>query len=277
MRALHRAAPPIAGLLALMLASALAACAKRPPASDTEAVKEFEQTNDPLEPMNRAFYRVNAGFDAVLLKPLAEGYRYAVPRVVRHRVHNVLANLTSPVLLSNDMMQGHPKRAGTTLMRFVINSTVGIAGLWDPATGFGYPAHDNDFGITLALWGVPSGPFLFLPVLGPSSPREFAGVGADIALDPFTWIGQGADVTALEYSRYGMSAVDARERVLDEVASIKKTALDPYATFRSLYRQHRASLIEQARKHETPTVPAWYPQPARTNKSQPAPAAAGGE
>lgn len=272
MRAVHRTALPIAGLLvASLLGVLVAGCAQRPPASDTEAMTEYQQTNDPLEPLNRVFYRVNEGFDAVLLKPLAEGYRYAVPRYARLRVHDALANLTSPVLLSNEILQGHPKRAGTVLMRFVINSTVGVGGLYDRASGFGYPAVDTDFGITLALWGVPSGPFLFLPVLGPSSPRDGIGRGVDIAQDPITWVGQGAAVTALDWSRYGMSAIDARERVLDEVASIKKTALDPYATFRSLYRQHRASEIENQRKPEPPTVPAWFPQPAADTSASASP------
>ncbi len=275
MRAQQRSVPLIASLLAVLLAGALAGCATRPPASDTEAMQEYEQTNDPLEPMNRAFYRVNQGFDAVVLKPAAEGYRYAVPGPVRNGVHHVLANLGTPVVLSNDMLQGKPRRAGDTLMRFVINSTIGVAGIFDVAENLGYPQHDTDFGVTLALWGVPSGPFLFLPVLGPTDPRDASGFGVDIAMDPFTWVGQGAAVTALGWTRYGMSAIDARSRVLDEVASIKKTALDPYATFRSLYRQHRTSEIEATRNDNRATVPAWFPQPAHAApvpaNSQPAP------
>ncbi|MBV9758508.1 MAG: VacJ family lipoprotein [Alphaproteobacteria bacterium] len=259
MRAVIRRVPLIAVAL---VAGWFAGCAARPPAGDQEALQEYRQTNDPWEPTNRFFYRINRGFDAVILKPAAEGYRFIVPAPMRNGIHNVLANLTSPVLFSNDVLQGKPRRAGDTFMRFLINSTAGIGGIFDVAKNVGYPAHDTDFGVTLALWGVPSGPFLFLPVLGPTDPRDVAGFGVGIIMDPFTWVGQGATVTALGWTRYGMSAIDARERHLDEVDQITKTALDPYATFRSLYRQHRQGEIEKTREDNRATVPAWFPQPA---------------
>jgi len=185
-----------------------------------------------------------------------------VPEAVRTGVHNVLDNLGSPVLLANDMMQAKPRRAGDTLMRFVINSTVGVAGVFDVASGWGYPGHDTDFGVTLALWGVPEGPFLFLPVLGPSNPRDATGFGVDIALDPLTWVGKGATVNALGYTRYGLTAVDARARFIPDLDKIKDSALDPYATFRSLYRQHRDSQVSETKADTRATVPAWYPTPA---------------
>lgn len=262
MRALRRPVPLIAaGLLGTLLTGLIAGCTSRPPTNDAEALREYHETNDPWEPTNRVFYRINSGFDAVILKPAAEGWRFIMPAPVRRGIHNILANLTTPVVLSNDMMQGKPRRAGDTVMRFFINSTVGIGGVFDLATDWGYPSHGTDFGVTMALWGVPSGPFLFLPVLGPTSPRDASGFGVDIAMDPFTWVGQGAAVTALGWTRYVVSAVDGRERVLDEVDRIKKTALDPYATFRSLYRQHRAGEIENTRNDNRATVPAWFAQP----------------
>ena len=262
MRALRCPVPLIAaGLLATLLTGLLAGCATRPPATDAEALREYQETNDPLEPTNRVFYRINSGFDAVILKPAAEGWRFIMPAPLRRGIHNILVNLATPVVFSNDIMQGKPRRAGDTLMRFLINSTVGIGGVFDLAKDWGYPSHGTDFGVTLALWGVPSGPFLFLPVLGPTDPRDVGGFGVDIAIDPFTWVGQGAAVTALGWTRYVVSAVDGRERVLDEVDRIKKTALDPYATFRSLYRQHRTGEIENTRNDNRATVPAWFPQP----------------
>jgi phospholipid-binding lipoprotein MlaA len=129
--------------------------------------------------------------------------------------------------------------------------------LFDVATDLGDPAHDSDFGITLALWGAGSDPFLFLPVLGPSNPRDVGGFGTDIVLDPLTWASFGGSAT-LGWSRYGLSAVDIRERNIDTIDSIKKTALDPYATFRSLYRQNRQSEIEKVRNDNATTVPAWF-------------------
>lgn len=257
---------PVPGAIRLLFPvlalCALAACATKPPASDPDALAEYNETNDPLEPTNRVFYAVNNGLDTVILKPAAQAYRYVVPGPVRNGVHNVLSNLGTPVQLSNDMLEGKPRRAGDTAMRFVINTTVGVLGIFDVATGWGYPAHDADFGLTLANWGVPEGPFLFLPVLGPSNPRDASGYGADIALDPFTWIGNvhDAGLRAFNWTRYGLSAVDARERVLDSLDQIKKTALDPYATFRSLYRQHRRAQLEDLRNDNRATIPAWFPQ-----------------
>ena len=248
----------VAGLLAL----SLAACATPPPADDPEAVADFKATNDPLEPTNRVFYAVNNGVDTVILRPAAQAYRFVVPGKVREGIHNVLSNLGTPVQLSNDMLEGKPRRAGDTTMRFLINSTVGVLGIFDVAKEWGYPNHDSDFGMTLASWGVPEGPFLFLPVLGPSDPRDAVGFGVDIVQDPFTWVGQGAAVTALGWSKFALSAVDARERVLDSLDQIKKTALDPYATFRSLYRQHRHAQIEALRNDNRATIPVWFPQQA---------------
>ncbi len=249
-------------LAAAMALGVLSACATRPPASDPQALADFNETNDPLEPTNRIFYAINNGLDTVLLRPVAQAYRFVVPQPVRTGVHNVLANLSTPVILANDMMEGEPRRAGDTTMRFLINTTVGVVGVFDVATGWGYPAHDVGFGTTMALWGVPEGPFLFLPVLGPSNPRDASGFGVDTATDPFTWVGSGVAVQALGYGRYGLSAVDARERVLDATDQIDKTALDPYATYRSLYRQHRQSEIDEVRADKRATVPVWFPQPA---------------
>jgi len=258
---LLRTAMTMVGLSALLVG--MSACATKPPPTDAEALADYRQTNDPFEPSNRVFYAINDGVDTVVLRPIALAYRYVVPGPVRTGIHNFLINLDSPVILSNDILEGKPRRAGDTLMRFVINTTAGVVGIFDVASSVGYPKHNADFGITMALWGVPDGPFLFLPVLGPSDPRDATGFGVDVALDPFTWVGKGAIVTGLKWGRYGMSAVDERTAVLDAVDSVKKTALDPYATFRSLYRQHRNSEINDARNDTRATVSGWYTGPAQ--------------
>ena len=251
--------PVLAG--AVVLTASLAGCATKPPADDPEAVAEYNEANDPMEPANRVFYAVNDGLDTVILRPLAVGYRYVVPYVVRSHIHNVLTNLSMPASLFDDMLAARPRRAGNSLMRILVNSTVGVAGVFDVATDWGWPAHDSDGGITLALWGLPEGPYLFLPVLGPSSPRDATGFAADTASDPLTWVGEGDLVSALKWTRYGMSAIDARSAVLDDLDKIKAQALDPYATLRSLYRQHRQSQIDAARSDDPATVPAWFVQP----------------
>lgn len=235
----------------------LGACATKPAANDQLAQAEYNEANDPLEPTNRFFYTVNGGIDTYVLRPVAVAYRTVVPGVVRRPIHNLLANMSSPVVFANDVFQTKPQRAGTTMMRFLINTTAGVGGLFDVATDLGYPEHGADFGETLALWGVGGDPFLFLPILGPSNPRDVSGFGADIALDPLTWASFGGSAT-LGYSRYGLTAVDTRERNIDTIDSIMKTALDPYATFRSLYRQNRAAEIEKIRNDNEATVPAWF-------------------
>lgn len=253
-----------ASLVALIL---MAGCAVVPPASDPEALAEFKETNDPIEPTNRVFYDINNGIDRFLLRPVAVAYRDVVPEIVRTHTHNVLTNLGNPVQLMNDVLEAKPRRAGDTLMRLLVNTTVGVGGIFDVATGWGWPDHDNDAGMTLAMWGLPDGPYLFLPILGPANPRDAAGFGADIAMSPFTWIGLGTAVTALNYTKTALGAVDARSNVLDTLDKVTQQALDPYATIRSLFRQHRESQIEDLRADDRRTVPAWFPaspEPVKT-------------
>ncbi len=130
MRAVFRSV----SILGLVLAvSALSGCATPPPASDEAAVAEFRETNDPLEPTNRVMYEINNGLDTVIMRPLAQGYRAVVPDPVRTGVHNLFNNMNTPVIFANDMMQGKPTRAGDSFMRFLINTTIGVGGIFDVA------------------------------------------------------------------------------------------------------------------------------------------------
>jgi phospholipid-binding lipoprotein MlaA len=244
----------------LLVLGALNGCASPPPPDDADAVADYNEAHDPIEPANRAIYAFNNGLDAVILKPAAQAYRYVIPGPVRGGIHNILVNLGTPVQLGNDILEAKPRRAGDTTMRFLINTTVGVLGFFDVAKDWGYPDHDADFGMTLALWGLPEGPFLFLPVFGPSNPRDAVGLGVNAAMDPFTWVGQGTAVRALDWSRFAINGIDQRERHLDDIDNVKKTALDPYATFRSLYRQHRQSIIDDARNDRRATIPIWFPE-----------------
>ena len=230
-------APDLLRPLLAACVAGLAACTSQPAAtaSGTDAA------NDPLESTNRVFYRLN---DALDTYALARAAGEAAPR--------------ARVLLVDDVSQAKPRRAGDTFMRFLINSSVGVLGIFDVADGWGYKAHVTDFGITLALWGAPEGPFLFLPLIGPSSPRDATGYAIDTAIDPFNYVPHGYGLLTLNWARYGVGIVDTRSRTLDDVATIKRTALDPYATFRSLYRQHRAAVIEGVRDDNRATVPNWY-------------------
>jgi phospholipid-binding lipoprotein MlaA len=243
--------------VALLVATALLAsgCATRPPATDADAVAEYQANNDPLEPTNRFLYRVNDVIDVNVLQPVARGYRYAVPGGVRRSIGNAVRNVSSPIRFANDVLQGHPRYAAETVTRFVVNSTVGLGGFFDVADTLGLPPHPGaDFGTTLGVWGVEGGPFLFLPLLGPSNIRDATGLAGNVVLDPFTWASFGG-VNALEYSQFGVGALDTRERLLDPVDQVKRDSLDPYATFRSIYRQNRAATIEQAQQDGKPLPP----------------------
>ena len=246
--------------LALGLPLLTGACATKPPASDADATADYEQTNDPLEPTNRFFYGVNDKIDRYSLKPIAQAYVYVTPAPVRSGVHNVLANLTTPVVLANDVAEAKPRRAGDTFMRFVINSTAGVLGVFDVAKGLGYPSHDAGFAQTLGVWGVASGPYLYLPILGPSSPRGVAGFAADQATDPFTYVPHGIYLRTANWARFGLSTIDTRASLLTDLDKAQSGALDPYATIRSLYRQHTQSEIDSARNDNRSTTPDWYAQ-----------------
>ena len=247
------------GLACAMVAamSAPAGCAKAPDPNSPDDVADYKERNDPYEPANRKLFAVNAALDRNALHPVASGYLSVVPAQLRVHVHDVLSNLGNPVQLTNDVLQGKPRKAGNTFMRLVINTTAGLGGVFDVATDLGFPDHDTDFGLTLALWGVPSGPYLFLPILGPSDPRDGIAYGVNSALDPFTWLSFGGSAT-FGYARFGVSAVDTRARLLGATDAIDKTALDPYASYRSLYQQHRLSAIEDGRADLPATIPNWY-------------------
>ena len=245
----------VAGAALLALATVLPGCAAKP--TNPDELAEYNENNDPLEPMNRELFAANEVVDRNVLHPVASGYRDVTPEPVRSHLHNVLSNLGNPAQFTNDVLQGKPRKAGNTFMRLILNTTVGVGGVFDVATGLGFPDHDTDFGLTLAIWGVPNGPFLFLPVLGPSSPRDGVGYGINTTLDPFTWLSFGGSAT-LGYARFAAGAVDARSRVLDQTDAVERTALDPYASFRSLYQQHRQSAVEDGHADLPPTVPNWY-------------------
>ena len=221
------------------MALGLGACATRPDPADAEAVADFHATNDPLEPLNRGAYFINDGLDTLVLRPAAEAYRIFLPPEVRTAIRNILANLRTPVILANDLLQGETHRAATTMGRFLVNTTVGIGGIFDRATDFGLLGHTEDFGQTLAVWGAPEGPYLFVPVLGPSNPRDLVGTGVGIAMDPLTWTGGAETWEAISISRTAATALDTREGLIEPLDQVRASSLDPYATIRSAYRQRR--------------------------------------
>lgn len=197
---------------------------------------------DPFEKENRAFFAASLQLDRVVLRPAAVAYSRGLPQRVRDSVRNFIDNLSSPVVFANDVLQGDVDKAGVTLFRIGVNSTIGVGGLFDPATSFGYARHSNDFGLTLGDYGVGEGPYLFIPVLGPSNARDATGYVTDWAFDPFFYIPLREDFF-WQLGRTALDDVDARSRNLETLDEIQKSSLDFYATVRSLYHQNRESQI----------------------------------
>jgi phospholipid-binding lipoprotein MlaA len=165
-------------------------------------------------------------------------------------VRNFLRNLKSPVILANDLFQGNFDRAGTTVARFFINSTIGVGGFVDVASMMDMRYHEEDFGQTLAVYGTGEGPYLHLPIVGPGNPRDYSGRIVDYALDPLTWVGYAYNVSGINTARAGLEAVDTRARNLEAIDELKKGSVDFYATVRSLYRQQRNDLIRNGESEQ---------------------------
>lgn len=198
--------------------------------------------NDPFEPVNRAVYKFDRRFDQYVVLPVAGFYVFYMPPPMRHGLHNFLSNLDTPVTFTNDLLQGKFTDAGHSLGRLALNTTIGLGGFVDVGTPAGLPYRTADFGQTLGRWGVPEGPFLVLPFIGPDPPRDLVGDAADIWLDPLFYLPPGAPL----YERFAITAgvrtgdpleVHARNIVLRQ--ELEKGSVDPYVTMRSVYRQLR--------------------------------------
>jgi phospholipid-binding lipoprotein MlaA len=228
-----------------LMAACLSACV----ATTTE-----NSPNDPFEKQNRAMFKTNQWLDRNFVYPTAVAYAAVVPPPARDRVHDFLQNLDTPRTLANDLLQGEFDRAGQSFYRFTINSTFGVAGLWDVATDFGVSGHKEDFGQTLAVWGVPDGHFLMLPAYGPSNPRDAFGIVADFMIDPFSYVHIKQHIWWQAARTYG-SYLDVRARNLNTLQGIERGSIDYYASVRSLYRQTRADAIRNGRPADSSELP----------------------
>jgi phospholipid-binding lipoprotein MlaA len=197
-----------------------------------------EEIWDPIETFNRGVFAVNDVFDQFLLRPVALGYSY-FPEPVKRSVRNFFDNLGSPALFGNDLLQAELHAATVTFTRFIINTTVGVAGLFDPATSFDLPRHHADFGQTLHSYGMGPGPYLVLPIFGPSNLRDGVGLGVDTAMRPETWLAP----TAATLAKGAVQGVVLREGLLKPLDDLRASSLDYYAYYaalRSAYYQTRA-------------------------------------
>jgi len=229
-------------VLALTGGAAQAQAAESAPMTTDRDVSGL-QVSDPWEGMNRGLYAVHDAIDTAVLEPVALGYRYVVPSPARTGVRNLLRNLNSPVVFANDVLQGSPSKAGVTIARFGVNTTIGVAGIFDVADHFGLKRRNEDFGQTLGVWGVGEGPYLFIPVLGPNNVRDAFGRVVDFAFDPLNYANYDGD-TAVSVSRGVLSGLDAREQLIDPVRDIKAQSADPYATMKRIYTANRRDEVK---------------------------------
>lgn len=204
---------------------------------------------DPLEPVNRGTLRVNRTVDRWLIDPIARTYRWVVPDPARRSIRNLFDNVNAPAVLANDLLQREWRDGGTTVVRFMLNTTVGIAGLFDPAADLGYARHNADFGQTLALEGVASGPFLVLPLLGPTTVRDGVGTLVDLMFRPTTYFLGGADQLLYATVHGGGTGLVQRDANAEALHALEDSSIDYYAALRNAYFQHRTAQIWERREH----------------------------
>lgn len=224
---------PLPLMTAAALATSLAACST----TDTAAI------NDPLEPMNRGVHAFNKGVDTAIARPVARVWRVVTPEALRLGLNNMADTLDLPGVVVNQTLQARPAEAATNSLRFAVNATAGLLGLVDVATVLGMPKSDADFGQTLAVWGVGGGPYMELPLEGPSNARDAVGFVVDLAMNPLDLPKREANgALALE----GISRLNDRVRYRDSIDSVLYESADSYAQMRLLYQQNRRFEIEQA-------------------------------
>ena len=227
--------PALAAYAAVILAAfSLTACASRELA---------QETGDPFEPTNRAIFAVNQTLDDAVVGPTARAYDAVTPDPVQTGVRNFMSNLNQPVVFANALLQGDVHAAGDTFGRFLMNTTIGLAGVFDVASHEGVPQHRRDFGQTLAVWGVEDGPYLVLPLIGPSNLRDATGRFVDRYPHPLNW-NEEESGEAWAWGLRALNGTQTRADLDDAIDSLNRTAIDPYVQARSAWRQSRAAFID---------------------------------
>lgn len=241
--------------LVLALALTLGACSTTSGTADADGVAVY----DPAEKFNRAMLSVNEGIDKVALEPVARGYRKFTPEAFRIAIRNFLRNLRSPVIIGNEILQGDLKGVGNAALRMAVNTLAGFGGILDLAAEGGVPYEPEDFGQTLGVWGVGHGPYLVLPLIGPSSARDATGLVVDSYLDPLRIYLFNIDREEWHYGRVAAGAIDKREELLDVIADLRKNSFDYYAALRSAYIQHRDAEVrdQDASTSAGPAIPEY--------------------
>lgn len=232
--------------VAILLCSitAIVGCASIPAGSQPSP-------HDPWESFNRSVFEFNEGLDAYLLKPVVAGYRFVLPEFVREGIYNFFSNYSDIYTALYNLLQGKPGFAFNDLMRVVVNTTMGLGGLLDLATPGGLEKHKEDWGQTLGVWGVPSGPYVVLPFFGPSNVRDTVGTVADLESD---YLFRLLPDVALRNSITGLRVVNARNTYYEAGDLLDGAAIDKYTFMRDAYIQRRAYQINEGRDEEEPVI-----------------------
>lgn len=202
------------------------------------------EVNDPLEPLNRGIFNLNEGIDILIINPVAQIYKGVFPQPVRSSIGNFLRNLNTPVTIVNELLQGNPEGAKIATQRFMVNTTIGLGGVFDVATHEGLVHKREDWGQTFAIWGMGEGPYLVLPLIGPSNLRDTLGFAVNMVTEPVNIIARNADIENVSLYRSIAEGINTRVVVDQAITDTRENSLDPYATFRSAYRQARRAAIE---------------------------------
>ena len=210
--------------------------------SDVETGKYEDEVYDPLEGFNRAIFNYNNVADRIILEPVARGYR-KLPSPMQSGISNFLSNLRMPLVIVNQLLQGQVKNSAESTGRFLVNSTAGVFGLFDVADNIGLEEKDEDYGQTLATWGVGDGFYVVLPIFGPSNLRDTAGLILTAVTDPVNAYAVTEGEGWLVPIRTTINAVDRRSKIIDEVNTLRNNSVDYYAAVRSSYYQNRKAAI----------------------------------
>jgi len=230
---------------AIGFALLVSGCAHVPPASDPGALAAFRENNDRLEPLNRALFKFDRTVDPILVRPVIWTYHNVVPAGVRKHVLTFKRHIGEPITFVHNLLQGRPVAAGKTVTRFVMNTTIGFLGFFDVAEKAGLEYRAEDFGQTMAVWGVGEGSYVYIPFLGPSTIRDGVGFGIDsFFVDPVAWYTYNPhNLQWVQWAQLGLIYVTEKDDNMEVLDELEKSSIDFYAALRSAYRQQRASQI----------------------------------
>ncbi len=243
--------------VALLLGTSLftAACSSVPETQTTRGEPAKMASVDPWEGPNRVIFDVNDFLDRLLIRPITELYGIMIPPPIRERIAAIVKNMGEPVIMANNLLQGDFGKAGTTLSRFAVNTTLGAGGMFEVANSFGLQKQMGDFGQTLYTWGVGDGPYVVLPLLGPSTVRDAVGYGVDTAMSPWQYAARAGSTMVedtFNISSTAASGLTRREENLESMDTLREGSLDFYAQMRSVYLQYRAKQLGKSMESQAP-------------------------